>query len=185
MIPTKDQVVTLWDKYNLPEQKRIHVTLVARVALWLARKLKVQSENFNVNEQLLEVAALLHDIDKTIPKLPGERHPDTAVRVLREQGMAEVADIVKTHSLHSIVDPDIAPKTWEEKLLYLADKMVKYEIITVDKRFALWEAEDLPEDGRAMLHRCYPLVKLLENDVFTRIGIHAEEVAKLLLNLDK
>ncbi len=193
MVPTKDQAIALWETYKLPEQKRIHVTLVARVAVWLGEQVSARgrssfgrkSENIKINTELLEVAALLHDIDKAIPKLPGEQHPDTAVRVLREQGMMEVADIVKTHSLHSIVDPNISPKTWEEKLLYLADKMVKYEVITVDKRFALWEAEDLPEEGRIMLRRCYPLVKSLEKDIFTLLGIQPEDVAAQVANFDK
>lgn len=166
MIPTEEQAKALWDKYHLPEEKRLHVTLVLSVAITFARKIQ------NVNIPLLRAAALLHDIDKTVPKLPGEQHPDTAVRILKKEGMDEVAGVVKTHSLHAILVPSIAPKTIEEKLLYLADKMVKYEIIGVDKRFTLWRSEDLPFEAIRILDKAYPKVKELEKEVekLARVG---------------
>ena len=99
MIPTKDQIIYLWDTYSLPPQKRIHVTLVAQLAVYFAGKIHKP-----VDTDLLRAAALLHDIDKAVPRLQGEQHPDTAVRILREEGMGEVAAVIATHSLHSIPD---------------------------------------------------------------------------------
>ncbi len=173
MIPTEQQAKTLWEKYHLPELKRIHVGLVARVAVFFGEKIG------SVNLPLLRAAALLHDIDKAVAKLPDEHHPDTGVRILNGEGMKEVAEVVKTHSLHAILDHKIAPSTWEEKLLYLADKMVKYEIITVDKRFALWRAERLPPGAIEILDKTYPKVKQLEKEIFAHIGITPEEVVYL------
>ena len=109
MIPSEEEAKKLWDKYKLPKEKRIHVALVAKVAMEFAKKIPV-------NRKLLLAAALLHDIDKAAMKLPGERHPDTAVRILLEEGMDEVAALVRTHPLHAILDPRIAPSTIEEKL---------------------------------------------------------------------
>jgi putative nucleotidyltransferase with HDIG domain len=134
---------------------------------------------FDVNKKLLLAAALLHDIDKAASRLAGERHPDAAVRILREEGMGEVADLVATHPLHAILDPSISPKTWEQKLLYLSDKMVKYDIVGVDTRFALWNAEKLPPEEQKILDRSYPKVKALEQEVFKTLGITLQEVVKL------
>lgn len=155
MIPTEEQAKKLWDKYHLPERKRIHVSLVAKKAISLAKKMKV-------NKKLLVAASLLHDIDKGVSS---KNHPEVAVKILREEGLEEVADVVATHSLHAILDPNTAPKTIEEKLLYLADKMTKYEIITVDKRFALWREERLSKSALNILDRVYPKVKKLESEV--------------------
>ncbi len=177
MIPTEIQAKALWEKYHLPEKKRIHVSLVAKVALWFAKELRSKNTEVKIDDRLLNAAALLHDIDKAIPKLPGEGHPDTAVRILQGEGMDEIAAIVKTHSLHAIVDPTICPKTWEERLLYLADKMVKFEVITVDIRFALWRAEDLAAEARMMLDTTYPLVKAWEKEILGMIHVAPEEVA--------
>lgn len=180
MVPSVKQAKELWDKYNLPVYKRVHVDVVAKVALFLAEKLEGRDIQLKLNKPLLHVSALLHDIDKAIPKLPGEQHPDTGVRILREEGMEEVAAVIKTHPVHSILDSAIRPKTIEEKLLFLADKMVKMEAITVDKRFALWKAERLPEDARNMLDAAYPRVKELEREIFGKIAVNPEDIASLI-----
>ncbi|MBI2405040.1 HDIG domain-containing protein [Candidatus Gottesmanbacteria bacterium] len=178
MIPNEEEVKALWDKYQLPDKKRLHVSLVAKVALFLAKELRFTIYDLRINDKLLLAGALLHDIDKNIPKLPGEVHPDAAVRILRQEEMREVADLVKTHPLHAILDPKLAPKTWEEKLLFLADKMVKHEIVGVDTRFSLWNAEHLPQKEQKILDRAYPKVKALEREIFDMMGIKPEKVAQ-------
>ena len=180
MIPTEDHAKQLWDKYNLPEGKRRHVALVARVAGLLAVQLVKLGKLDKLDKKLLLAAALLHDIDKNVEKRPGERHPDAAVRILREEGMGEVADIVKTHSVHAILDPAIAPKTWEEKLLFLADKMVKQDVIGVDARFRLWNDEHLPPEEQKILDAAYPRVKELEAEILELIGMVPGEVLSKL-----
>ncbi len=168
MIPTEVQAKALWEKYKLPQQKRIHVALVAKVAMVFASKIQV-------DKKLLFAAALLHDIDKAV----GGKHPECAVTILQKEGMNEVAEIVKTHSLHSILDPQGSPKTWEQKLLYLADKMVKYDIVGVDKRFAVWNAEKLPPDAQKILDMSYPKVKKLEQEVLKLAQISLDDILKM------
>jgi uncharacterized protein len=180
MIPTEAQAKALWDTYHLPESKRIHVSLVSRVAIFLAKEIQNHEQDIHINIPLIQAAALLHDIDKAILKLPGEHHPDTGVRILIDEGMSEVAAIVRTHPLHSIVDPSIAPSSWEEKVVYLADKMVKHDVVGVDGRFALWRAENLPENARMMLDTTYPKVKTLEKEVFDLIGVDSSQLALLV-----
>lgn len=177
MIPTRDQALGVWETFSLPEEKRQHSRCVADLSLWFARK--YQRVGTEVDTELLETAALLHDIDKAVKPEPGERHPDTGVRLLRDAGMAEVADVVLHHPLHAILFSDIAPKTTEQKLLYLSDKMVKQEIIGVDKRFHLWYAENLPKKAVSILTRAYPKVKALEREICDDIGIRPEELILL------
>lgn len=176
MIPTHDAVKFLWEKYNLPEKKQVHSALVARVAVTLAQELA--AKGVAIDTHLLSVAALLHDIDKAAPKLPGEGHPDAGVRILKAENMEEVARLVQTHSLHTIVDPALAPKSWEEKILYLADKMVKQEVVGVDGRFALWREERLPPQAAAVLDSCYPKVKALEGEIADILGLTPQEMTK-------
>ncbi len=169
MIPNQQQIQELWDTHNLPPEKRVHCARVAQLAVWLAKKYQESRPETRIDISLLEVAALLHDIDKKAVKKEGEHHPDAGVRILTDAGMQEVADIVRTHPLHAILDQNIAPRSIEEKLLYLSDKMVKYEIITVDARFDLWRSEDLPPQARVTLEAAYPRVKALEQEIFTTI----------------
>lgn len=179
MIPSYQQVASLWKRHNLPPYKQLHCRLVAKTAVWFACQLEKHHPDTAVRIRLLEAAALVHDIDKMAHKLPHERHPDAAVRILREEGFGEVSDIVRTHPLHAILDQSIAPKSIEEKLLYLSDKMVKHSIITVDERFALWREEGLPPEAVRTLDAAYPKVKALENEICSMIGVTPKDIAAL------
>jgi len=174
MFPSKTHCYKLWDKYNLPKSKRIHSELISQIALFLGKKL--QEQGIDVNLELLTTACLLHDIDKNTPKKKSEKHPDSAVRILLKEGMKEVSDIVKTHSLHSILDKKDPPRTWEQKLLYLADKMVKHKFIGVDKRFELWRSEKLPKDVFGTLDASYPKVKMLEQEILQQAKISVSDI---------
>jgi len=178
MIPDEKTIQGIWDKYSFPFQKQIHAEMVANVALQIARKCKEHGAAVQIDEHLLEASALLHDIDKNIEKLPGEIHPDAGVRILKKEGMDEIAEVIRTHPLHMILREDTAPKTIEQKILFLADKMTKFKFIGVDKRFELWEKEDCQE-AKEVLKRSYPKVIALRDEVFKYAGITEEELAKL------
>jgi len=178
MIPQEQQAEELWKKYLVPTDKQRHLFLVGAVAKFLAERLIQHTSAIAINTPLLVAAALLHDIDKNVKKLPDEQHPDASVRVLREEGMEEVAHLVKNHPLHCILRPETAPKSWEEKILFLSDKMVKYEIITVDKRFDLWRHEPLSEEGRHTLELAYPKVKELEKEIFSKAGVTPQNLTE-------
>lgn len=180
IIPSRKQCLLLFDRFQLPTQKRIHVEEVTRLALFFTHKL--QEQGIEINKPLVEAAALLHDIDKNAPKKAGERHPDTAVRILNDLGFAEVAEVVKRHSLHTILDPEFAPRTWEEKVVFLADKMTKYEVIGVDHRFKLWYKEGLPQEAVAQLDMALPKVKLLEKEVYQAAGIIFADIRNELVS---
>lgn len=181
MIPTTDQARALWQTYALPERKQKHSLLVAGVALWLASHIE-QKTHVCIAKELLYVTGLLHDIDKNIPWLPGETHPDAGVRILTDLGMDEVARLVRAHPLHAILDSQIAPTTLEEKILYLADKMTKYEVISVDERFALWRAEPLGAKEQSILETAYPKVKALEAEICLLMQMDLEEMLNLCKN---
>lgn len=192
MIPTRAQCYLLFDRYKLPSVKRIHVEEVTKLANYFASKFKAQNPrpqtpeasatggqaNVKINEALVEAAALLHDIDKNISPKFGERHPDTAVRVLGELGFTEVAEVVRRHPLHAILSPELTPRTWEEKIVYLADKMTKYEVIGLDHRFKLWYAEHLPAEAVAQLDASFPKIKALEAEIYQAAKISFSDIQK-------
>lgn len=176
----KSNILHLWNTYNLPEYKRNHSRLVAMVSVWFAKRLMERMPKISINIALLEPSALLHDIDKVIPRENDEHHPDTGVRILKKEGLSDIADLVRTHPLHAILDQNIAPKTLEERILYLSDKMVKQDIITVDERFSLWRAKNLPKSALLVLDQAYPKVKALEWEICEQIGVHPKDVARLV-----
>jgi len=180
MIPDEQTIDALWEKYKLPPLKRIHCGVVTQVALAMVHKWKARDAHMKINEQLLIAAAFLHDIDKNIPKLPGEKHPDAGVRILKNEGMDEVAEVIRTHPLHMIVEERTAPKTIEQQLLFLADKMAKQEFVGVDKRFEIWRHEDTDEQSQGVLKASYLKVAALRDKILGCVGMTEEELAKLL-----
>lgn len=177
MIPNETAAKELWKTYRLPPQKQLHSQLVCDVALYFAREL--QKKGIQVRIDLLLSAALLHDIDKNMPQKEGEQHPQAGVRLLYTLDMPEIAHIVSTHPLHAILDEAICPKTWEEKLLFLSDKMVKYDVISVDDRLQLWRDEPLSPKERAILEAAGPRVKALEHEILSLIGVTSDDVINI------
>lgn len=177
MIPTRDICFSLWDTYNLPEKKRHHSQLVSELALFFTDQLNAKHPELEINRTLVEASALLHDIDKAIPRLEGETHPQTGVRILRSLNYSEVSDIIKHHSVTAILQEETKPKRWEEKVLFLADKMVKNAIISVDDRFALWFTEaDLPDKQKMLLRKCLPVVHSLEIEISQLLSVAPEHL---------
>lgn len=174
MIPDETDVTTVWNAYHLPAQKRIHCQLVCDVSRVIGSALR--KKGIHSHTGLVEASALLHDIDKSVQKLPGERHPDAAVRLLQKEGMEEVASVVRTHPLHAILDPAIKPKTIEQKIVYLSDKMVKYAFIGVDERFRLWRGEEMGKEERDILEAAYPKVKELEKELLEKAGLTDQDI---------
>jgi len=181
MIPTVNQARALWKTYDLPEKKQTHCLLVAEVAFWLATHVE-KNTHILLSKDALYIAGLLHDIDKNIVKRPGETHPDAGVRILQQLGMDEIASLVRSHPLHAILDESISPKTVEEKILYLADKMTKYEVISVDERFRLWHEEELSQDEQRVLEKAYPKVKQLEAEICSLLQMDLEKMIKYCKN---
>ena len=182
MSPSQNKCFELLKKYDFPDKKLRHVTLVSEVAKFLGVEIKKKRPDLKINVSLLVAAGLLHDIDKNIPGREGESHPFTGVRVLKEEGYGEVAEVVSKHSLEAFLNPENLPKVWEEKILALSDKMVKNEIITVDERYRLWREENIPEQN-AVLDATYPLLKNLEQEVFGIIEMNPEDVGRKFKNL--
>ena len=200
MIPDKKTIHALWDTYHLPSKKRMHCEMVAKVALLIAKTINAvipdlirnphktkkipafagMTKGQKINEQLIVAAALLHDIDKNIEKLPGEHHPDAGVRVLKQEGMNEVAEVIRTHPLHMILNKKNPPKTIEQKILFLSDKMTRYECIGIEKRFLIWKKEDYDEESQAILDASYPKVIILRDEILGNAGIKEEDIAKKL-----
>ena len=171
-----DSVISIWDKYVLPDKKRIHVRLVAAVSMYISNLCMKQQHMKPINTELLRIAALFHDIDKAVQKNPGERHPDTAVRIVQNEGFPEAAKIIQTHVVDSVLHSLTRPKTIEEKIVYLSDKMCVNEVISVDERFERWMSEPIPEAAKKELISCYPYAKDIEKEIFALAHTTARDI---------
>jgi len=156
---TEEFLQQLIEKYHVPVHIRRHMQKVAAVALYLGQNLQQAGEK--VDLIVVRQAALLHDLMKlcdfkeldlenfdqnittqdiqfwtALMKSCGDiGHERAAYNVLKELGEDQIAEIVLKHRFAGLIEAENKPKTWEEKLVYYADKRVKHdEVVSLEDR---------------------------------------------------
>ncbi len=144
IIPDREFALDLLRKLKIPLSVRRHSEKVADKALEIADKIT----KTNVDKNLIEIGALLHDVGRT--KTHGFRHALIGGKILRERGFSiNLARICETHILGGLdkedakrvglPEKDYLPKTLEEKIICLADKhMAGTREVTIKERFERW-----------------------------------------------
>ena len=144
IIPDREFALDLLRRLKIPLSVRRHSEKVADKALEIADKIT----KANVDKNLIEIGALLHDIGRT--KTHGFKHALIGGKILRERGFSiNLARICETHILGGLdkedakrvglPEKDYLPKTLEEKIICLADKhMAGTREVTIKERFNRW-----------------------------------------------
>ena len=128
-IPTKKQCLEILKKNKTPSNVIEHCKAVCIVAEEIADKLI--KKGIKVNKKLVIAASLLHDIERE-----KKNHVVEGANLLRKMGFQEVAEVMSKHSLYKIENPLQQPNTYEEKIVFYADKRAKNDkIVSMDERF--------------------------------------------------
>jgi putative nucleotidyltransferase with HDIG domain len=130
-IPGLDAARQVLASFGLPDGIVTHSEGVERVAAEAARM--VRHAGIPVEIRLVEVAALLHDIDKPETRETDE-HGLVAARRLSAMGYAELALPIASHPLACLLDEERFPIGWPSVLVSLADKHVAQCFMTIDER---------------------------------------------------
>lgn len=129
-IPTKEECLKILKEKNVPNNIIAHTTKVCEFSMKVADLL--EREGIKVNRKLVEAGALLHDVEK----LSTKDHIVEGYEFIKSLGYPEVATVIKKHGLQHIDDDSFEPKTWEEKIVFYADKRVKNDrVVSVNERF--------------------------------------------------
>lgn len=124
------QIQQLWNEFNVPENIRLHMKKVAQLCSKIAEALK--SRGVKVNKENLINAALIHDTLRAADLKVG--HSEAICKILEEKGRQDLSNIIGTHDFLKIDQL----KSWEQKILYYADKRVeKDKTVTLKKRFEI------------------------------------------------
>ncbi len=170
MIPTREECMKLIEKYHMPRNIFEHSLLVNKIAMFLAKRLKDVGEP--VDLKLVEAASLLHDIAKYKTLVDG-KHGEEDYKLLMAEGCEEVAVVAKKHIFTSVLDE--GPKTWEEKIVFYADKRVMHsKIVTLEER-----EEDLKRRYRHVIDeiiKADDAAKKIEKEIFEKIHGSPDEV---------
>jgi putative nucleotidyltransferase with HDIG domain len=107
-----------------------HSLKVMQVSLAITDNLK---SGVSVNRDLVQAAALLHDITKTKSLATREHHDASGGALLRELGFVSTAEIVEQHVIILNVNPE--GRLEEREIVYYADKRVLHDtVVTLEER---------------------------------------------------
>ena len=162
-----------------------HARAVAEVAGWLA--MRIDGRGTPVDRRLVESAALLHDVDKILPRdhpLRALPHGDGSAAWLAETGHPELSRAVANHPVTRLADGD-AYQRWaafasrEERIVAYADKRAAQRLAPMDARFATWNRRHPTKWSAAERRAVRARADHLEADVCRAAGVEPEEVRRL------
>ena len=132
MIPTREECLRLMGDFGMLENIIVHSMEVAKVALFISSELNKRGQRVSLD--LVEAAALLHDLTKTECLKTKEDHAKTGSQLLKEMGYGRVGEVVAQHIwLQKEADPLILS---EEEIVNYADKRVMHDrIVSLEERF--------------------------------------------------
>lgn len=207
-LPTRKECLAIIKEYCVPPHIVKHSLTVAKLAVFLAKKLKGKGISIDIN--LVDRACLLHDIVRVCDfngsdysrfeqpvtaedkakwqqlraKYEGLHHEYAAYNILKEKYPA-LALTIKKHRYKAILDEKEKPDTWEEKLVYYADKRVMHDKIMPLKE-RLTEAHkrnvffhDTEAQSRIITARVDSLIYRLEKEIFDKIGLKVTDAIAL------
>ncbi len=186
-LPSRQECFELLEIYRTPKHVIQHILGVNKVAVYLAKQLR--RLNISVNLKLVDRAALLHDLlrvcdfsdldPQKFPEKPAEEDlkfwmelrdrykqigHEQAAFLLFKDTYPELAEVIRKHRYSIILSEHF--QSWEEKLVYYADKRVKHDtIVSLKDRF---------EDG----HKRYPHASLESCKEAERIDAAVFELEK-------
>ena len=131
-VPTLAEAEQLLATFELPGGIVTHSRGVSRVAAEAARVLA--AAGIAVDPQLVEVAALLHDVDKLETRDHGPQHGLLGARWMAERGFAELAEPIASHPIGCLLDPSRSPRGWEAVAVAVADRHVAQGFVSIDER---------------------------------------------------
>ena len=107
-----------------------------------------------------------------VKEVAGFKVTEVVVRLpfLIEEGYPSVAKVIGKHRVDFILDEDKKPNTWEEKIVYYADKRVKYsEPISLEERFENWKKKH--SDIDVLKKKVLPKILEIENEIMGVIDV--------------
>jgi putative nucleotidyltransferase with HDIG domain len=156
----------------------VHSMQVCRVATVLTDNLT--GTGFQLNFDLINAAALLHDITKTRSFKTKENHAQTGGQYLAELGYAEVASLVRQHVRLDKYPPTISIS--EAEILNYADKRVLHEsVVSLEERldYILEKYTTIPED-RQRVYMLWEKTREIEAEIFRALSFSPDDLDDLI-----
>jgi uncharacterized protein len=133
MIPTVKECFNIIEKYEMLENIRAHSVVVEKVANLIAQGLIHTGIDLMIEK--ITAGALLHDIGKSLCLNTGSDHAVIGEEICVQNGLEEIAEIVREHITLQSYQPGAA--ICEKEIIYYADKRVNHDsVVSLEERLA-------------------------------------------------
>ncbi|HUU18295.1 MAG TPA: HD domain-containing protein [Sedimentisphaerales bacterium] len=204
-LPTRKECLAIIEEHHVPPHIVKHSLTVAKLAVFLAQRLKEKGIKLDVN--LVDRACLLHDIvricnikeldysrfeqpvtaeDKAKwqqlrEKYEGVPHEYAAYDILKDKYPA-LALTIKKHRYIGMLNEKEKPNTWEEKLVFYADMRVMHdEIVPLEERLTEAHKRNVffyktEAQSKIVTAKVDPLIYSLETEIFDEIDFNPHQI---------
>jgi len=174
-LPSRAEAEKLLKKHITSSYAHIieHSKKVNCVAVYLAKRLKEAGVDVDVN--IVDIASLLHDLDKVYEIEKGFTHGEYAMKLLSDMGYPELGRIVYLHRIDKVDEL----KSIEEKLVSYADaRVLGSEIVSLRERFNAIEKRYAKKYNRdsTFYEKLYKKYVKLEEEIFSHLKEKPDKV---------
>jgi putative nucleotidyltransferase with HDIG domain len=181
-IPSKNVCFQHMCRMQMLENIVAHSIQVCRVGMCLVDHLKLQGSQ--INEQLVQAAALLHDITKTRSFETEENHALTGGQVLTDFGYPQVGNLVRQHVY--LDDYSEHQSISEAVIINYADKRVLHDrIVSLDERMGyIQERYGIRPEHKRRIQLLWEKTAALEKHIFKYLPFSPDDLNRHLASLD-
>jgi HD superfamily phosphodiesterase len=164
-----------FERYRYPDWLEAHSRIVGAIAEALVAGRRKDAPK--IDSETVVLAAYLHDIGRS-PLVAGDPrdHNVLSALILAAEGLASCVEPARRHAIYTVLDQDLAPRTAEEKLVYVADRRGGQRVEPLEDR-ARDTARRNPKYG-AEIERAIPLAKAIERDVFADVSFGPSDLSE-------
>ncbi len=179
-LPDIPACLELLSRYQAPVNLVQHSEAVAGAAYHLAACLR--SRGYHVDPLIVHRGGLLHDLDKLASRDAGKAHGEMTAEVLSSMGWPELGEIARRHLMDHLEREGEAPPTWEQKLVFYADKLVEGSRL-VPVQYRLMALRERYPAFAVKISTAEPRVLELEHEICSALGKTPVEVLEELQGL--
>ncbi|HUG56509.1 MAG TPA: HD domain-containing protein [Candidatus Limnocylindrales bacterium] len=173
----EERARSLFARYAYPGWLETHSLLVGRVAALLAGARAEAGDRLDVAEVAL--AGYLHDLGRSpLLREDGRDHADLSALALAAEGLGHLAEPARRHPVYRVLQVALAPRTLEEKIVYVADRRAGQRLESVESRLrdaAARHPQYAEEIGRSLAGAL-----ALEREVFAGVPFGPDDLAARL-----
>ena len=169
------KAAAFYRRYRYPAWLEAHSRIVGAIAEALVAARRPGAPR--IDPEAVILAGYLHDIGRS-PLIAGDprEHNILSGLVLAGEGLDGCVEPARRHAIYTVLDPKFAPRTAEEKLVYVADRRGGQAVEPLEER-AHDTARRHPKYA-AEIARAIPLAKAIEREVFATISFAPDELAE-------